>query len=473
MAAATSGGAGTSGSAGTSGGAGTPGSTAVLDSATRERTRILMLFSLAGRIRPRDEELGPLVDRYDFGRFTPHLVSGAALLPVPVLTERLEPGELGLPAGDHGLALDTAGILVVTTPRGDATLLLDCEFAGHTSPGAIAAWLADTCFDRDRITLRGRPLLDVLTERLGLDIPLVFGQNVHQLVFPGGRLLTDLLTAAAEGGPDLFGPLNEIVYRGKMANGLSVPPNLRNQGAMVSAHGRGVSVQAGWAPHVENGLALVATGMISALAVLQRTRLAAFAMMRANEQAAADSPQNIRSLISRLSAGVNELQLDLAFGVEAYVDSLLIPEMLMEGFQSSLRDALGIRDSLDNSARMVERLTSVINARSAALDAALAERDEARDRTISGLVAVATLIALPPTLLLAFFGVNGTNVDEDRSILDLGRYGVAYLLAWLPFIILVVIGYLLLRRAGRSGELLTPPDDGPLPVPAPRTTSGS
>jgi hypothetical protein len=128
--------------------------------------------------------------------------------------------------------------------------------------------------------------------------------------------------------------------------------------------------------------------------------------------------------------------------------------MLMEGFQSSLRDALGIRDSLENSARMVGRL--------------------ARDRTISGLAAAATLIALPPTLLLAFFGVNGSNVDEKRSILDLGTYGVAYPPAWLPFVILVVIGCPLLRRAdGGSGELLAPPDDGPVPVPAPRTTSGS
>ncbi|GAA2915192.1 hypothetical protein GCM10011428_33060 [Streptomyces violaceus] len=76
--------------------------------------------------------------------------------------------------------------------------------------------------------------------------------------------------------------------------------------------------------------------------------------------------------------------------------------MVMEAFQSSQRDALGIRDSLENSARMVERLTSVISARSAALDAELAERDERRDRTVSGLVAAATLIALPPTLLLAF-----------------------------------------------------------------------
>ncbi|MFI7016463.1 hypothetical protein [Streptomyces sp. NPDC050164] len=42
---------------------------------------------------------------------------------------------------------------------------------------------------------------------------------------------------------------------------------------------------------------LVAVGMISALAVLQRTRLAAFATMKANERALTDSPTGTRSLI--------------------------------------------------------------------------------------------------------------------------------------------------------------------------------
>ncbi|MGC0399133.1 Mg2+ and Co2+ transporter CorA [Streptomyces sp. SAI-126] len=224
---------------------------------------------------------------------------------------------------------------------------------------------------------------------------------------------------------------------------------------------------------MENGLILVAVGMISALAVLQRTRLAAFETMRANERAAAESPYEIRRLISRLSDGVNELQLDLAFGVEAYVDSLLIPEMVMEAFQSSLRDALGIPDSLDNSARMVERLTSVISARSAALSAQLAERDDRRDRTVSALVAVATGIALPPTLLLAFFGANASDVDNRRSIFD-AHYLPAYLLAWLPFIALAAIGYLLLRRVSRrSGPLLaTPRVNRPVPVPVPRSPDG-
>ncbi|KOU77913.1 hypothetical protein ADK57_00410 [Streptomyces sp. MMG1533] len=462
-------------------GPGTSSGSAVLDSATRELTRAVLLFSLAGRIRPDASPLGALVDRYDFGRFEPHLRTSEKVLPVPVLAVRAAPDDLHLPHGGHGLGLASVDIMVVATPRGDVTLLLDCGFAAETEPAALAAWLADTCFDREGIRLGGRPLLDVVNERLTLPTPLAHGQNVHQLVFPGGRLLHDLLADGVDDAPRRPALLNEIVYRGRMpANhtpdlDATMPPNLRNHGVTLSSHGRGVSVQAGWAPHVENGLTLVALGMISALAVLQRTRLAAFETMRANERAMTDSPYEVRSLISRLSAGVNELQLDLAFGVEAYVDSLLIPEMLMESFQSSLRDALGIRDSLDNSARMVERLTSVISARSAALDAALAERDDRRDRTVSALVAAATLIALPPTLLLTFFGINGTNVHADRSILDLREYGTAYALAWLPFVVLVVIGYVMLRRVSRrSGTLLTPPDGGPpAPVPPPRSASGS
>jgi hypothetical protein len=461
--------------------AGTSSGATALDSATRELTRAVLLFSLDGRARPRTTASGNLVDRLDFGRFEPHLRSSEAVLPVPVLTTRIAPEDLRPPHGDHGLTLASAELLVLATPRGDVTLAVDCGFAAETAPDALASWLADTCFDRARIRLGDRPLLDVVNERLALPRPLTYGQNVHQLVFPGGRLLRDLLSA--EGADTARRPalLNEIVYRGRMPLSDTadlddaMPPNLRNHGVTLSAHGRGVSVQAGWAPHVENGLALVAVGMISALAVLQRTRLAAFETMRANERAPmSDSPYEVRSLISRLSAGVNELQLDLAFGVEAYVDSLLIPEMLMEAFQSSLRDTLGIRDSLENSARMVERLTSVISARSAALDAELAERDDRRDRTVSALVAAATLIALPPTLLLAFFGINGTDVHADRSILDLGTYGPAYALAWLPFVVLAVIGYVLLRRVSRrSGSLLSPPDGRPAPVPAPRSPSGS
>ncbi|GAA2951652.1 hypothetical protein GCM10011428_84300 [Streptomyces violaceus] len=349
---------------------GTSPNATVLDSATRDRTRVLLLFSLSGRLRPRDTALGALVDRYDYGRFASHLMTSQGRTPRP------GPRRTGrAPPAAAAARRPRPGPRVPADPRRRHPARRrhpgrGLRLRGETTAGDLAAWLATTCFDRERIELDDRPLLQTLTEQLGR--PLALGQNVHQLVFPGGRLQRELLSADVDRKAIL---LNEIVYRGRMPWNPATPydaslaPHLRNHGLTLSALGRGVSVQAGWAPHVENGLMLVAVGMVSALAVLQRTRLAAFAMMKANEQALTDSPTEIRSLISRLSAGVNELQLDLAFGVEAYVDSLLIPEMVMEAFQSSQRDALGIRDSLENSARMVERLTSVISARSAALDA--------------------------------------------------------------------------------------------------------
>ena len=91
------------------------------------------------------------------------------------------------------------------------------------------------------------------------------------------------------------------------------------------------------------------------------------------------------------------------------------------------------------------------------------------------MLAVGSLIALPPSLLLAFFGVASVDIDPARSILDLGRYWVAYGLAWLPFAGLLAVGFLMRRRIrdrprlGGVGEpipvMAAPP---PAKLPAPR-----
>ncbi|GAA3986573.1 hypothetical protein [Streptomyces plumbiresistens] len=144
----------------------TSSGSAVLDSGTRELTRAVPLFSLAGRMRPDGSRPGALVDRYDYGRFEPHLRTSENVLPVPVLAHRATPDDLHLPHGGHGLDLASVDIAFAATPRGDVTLVLDCQFAADSEPAALAARLADTCFERARISLGDRPLLDVLNERL-------------------------------------------------------------------------------------------------------------------------------------------------------------------------------------------------------------------------------------------------------------------------------------------------------------------
>ncbi|MFI7016464.1 hypothetical protein ACIBNA_20320, partial [Streptomyces sp. NPDC050164] len=168
------------------------------------------------------------------------------VLPAALLDEQVAPRRLRLPHGDHGLGLASLRILVVTTPRGDATLVVDCAFAGETTAGDLAARPAATCFDRERIELDDRPLL---TGQLG-GRPLALGQNVHQLVFPGGRLQRDLLSADEARKAIL---LNEIVYRGRMPWNPATPydaslaPHRRNHGVTLSAPG-GVGRHPGGGP---------------------------------------------------------------------------------------------------------------------------------------------------------------------------------------------------------------------------------
>lgn len=118
----------------------------------------------------------------------------------------------------------------------------------------------------------------------------------------------------------------------------------------------------------------------------------------------------------------------------------------MEGFHSSLRGVSALADALDNTSRIVERVNAVLATRRVDLETASQEYAEGRDRVLAAVIAAGSVFALPPALLLAFFGVNSSDVDPRRSILDLNHYGVAYAIAWLPFLLLIAAGLVARRR---------------------------
>jgi hypothetical protein len=125
---------------------------------------------------------------------------------------------------------------------------------------------------------------------------------------------------------------------------------------------------------------------------------------------------------------------------------ILIPELLIESYHSSLRNVASLRESLANTSRIVDRVAAVIESRRATVEASLQAYTEQKDKVLVGLVAVGSLLALPPTLLLTFFGTNSTNVDAHFSIFDLRHYGVAYLVVWCPFLALAIAALLLRWR---------------------------
>jgi len=467
------------------------------DAALRERTRLLLMYNLTPRIPVPGSALRPLTGALEFGRFVAHVEAAGRLLPRAVLHERMSGFELGAPT----VPIRSAGVVLAVTPRWDPLLFVDLE-VDDTTPDDIADLLYTTWQDRAAMRVGEALLMDWLRERLverGLaercpnercpnehrpnedgptghsptDSPhdrsptaprgLAFGRNVHQSVFPGRalarRLLADHLAAEVI-GPDVVTIVLRGTLDGKAGAGLGIrrPQLLNNPGQTMVAHGRGVSLVVGWTPAVENAFGLAAIGILNAVAAVHRIRGQAFEALELDQATEVDTVQDVRDLIAQLARRLGDMQLDLSFSIEAYADSILIPELLVESFHSSLRSISALAEGLENTSRIVERVDAVLATRRADLETATQAYIEKRGKVVAAVVAVGSVLALPPALLLAFFGVNSNDVDPRRSILDLHRYGVAYGLAWLPFLALAAVAVIARRRISLSVSRSLDPD---------------
>ncbi|HEU5332230.1 MAG TPA: hypothetical protein VFU73_05695 [Actinocrinis sp.] len=428
------------------------------DAAPREHTRLLLMYNLTPRIPVPDSALRPLTGALEFGRFVAHVEAAGRLLPRVVFEQRVS----GLECGAGTVPIRSAGVVLAVTPRRDPLLFVDVEI-GDAAPDDIADLLFTTWQDRAAMRIGGALLADWLGERLDAPGALAFGRNVHQSVFPGRDLARRLLAdhhAADAVGPDVVTIVLRGTLDGQAGAGLGIrrPHVLNNPGQTMVAHGRGVSLIVGWTPAVENAFGLAAIGILNAVAAVHRIRGQAFEALELDQATEVDTVQDVRDLIGELARRLGDMQLDLSFSIEAYADSILIPELLVESFHSSLRAVSALAEGLENTSRIVERVDAVLATRRADLETATQTYIEKRDKVVAAVFAVGSVLALPPALLLAFFGVNSDDVDPRHSVLDLHRYGVAYALAWLPFLALAAVGAIARRRISLSVSRSLDPD---------------
>jgi hypothetical protein len=402
---------------------------------SRTLTRIVCVYELSGQVTGNLPADSSLTGIYEFGQFTRHIKTAAPLLPVPIVTSpklKIGPDDV-----THELREVKASWLV--TPRGDTALVLDGTIPGDCDAQQVAKILAKTCDERGTLSADGEGLLDWLrTEATaaGLTLPeeLKFGPNVHQCVFPGGRLLADIRARQS------FWRIINRVAAPVEPTGQVVsfrPPELNYPGITAVGHGRGVSVMAGFSEPVENTYLLIAIMIITGLSVLHRSRANLFAAM--SEASAAPTAANTptaqtRALVASLSEQLDKLQLDLEFGVESYLDSIIIPEFMIEAFQRSLCQAMGLPAALEHSSRMLDRLASIIQARRLTLEATVQQQAERRDKIFTTSLALVTLFAVPAALLLAFLALSA---KVQNGLRDYHAHAVLYAWAWGPFIVLI------------------------------------
>lgn len=382
----------------------------------------------------------------DLGFLQRFVSDSVNLFPSVVLDVEADPSEFH---GGLGATLERLRAIVLRTSRGDPLLMVEAHLADTAAAGEILAHLLYMHYERDSIAYGDGLLLEWLALRLGSEALLRIGY-AHQMVFAGESLTQEIMKEAGArrtGAVDTFlhGLASQTSGHGGQV-GVRLPTALNIEGRAYVANSRYATVVAGWSPSVQNALIFVALNVIAAFGVLRRARSLAFHALEHDLNTPMTTIEDAREKHARLAAELSEIQLDLSFGVETYLDSVLMPDSRMDSFRASFHEVVGIEAATANTSRIVERLRTVIQARSSVLAEASRERQERRDRVLTGLLASVSLLAIPLTLLLGFFGASSSDVAPERSMLDIAYYWPVYALAWFPIGVIILVGVVLRRR---------------------------
>ncbi|MGH3800262.1 MAG: hypothetical protein ACRDTD_09050 [Pseudonocardiaceae bacterium] len=154
-----------------------------------------------------------------------------------------------------------------------------------------------------------------------------------------------------------------------------------------------------------------------------------------------------------LADELGNLELDLSFSVEASAGlGLLIPALRIESFHKELYAAMELRERAETASRMFIRLDASIRSELTAIEIRERQQQEQKRLHWGAAVSVLSLIAVPIGFLVAYFGINATEVNNTWSIFDMHHYWHVYSVA--GFLALVpLIGFLILNgRAWRTSR---------------------
>lgn len=403
-----------------------------------------------------------LPDYLNLWRFEPYYRLSADQLPRVLGREALDASSLEFQRWQHPGQVTGARVWLFRLPSGQivAALSLDvrCELIDTID-------LLEDCYFGDvRIgDTAMEEYAHTLATQLGADSDL--GKNFlperHQIVFDQ--------TAAPDDCDDL---VQRLIYRSNLAyrkeySIIRYPPELNRRPGWLAAVGPYVSVSCGHPDFIENTIFVSAVLAVAAAAQLRAIRQAAHADVRLfrDLEAAGGTTQARRRTLERIADQLGDLELELSYSVEASADlGLLLPSLRVESYHHALYESMGLASKAVTAGRMLERLGSAIAAELTAIESIERRADDNRRVRYAVAVGFVSVVAIPVGLILAFLGINASQVNPSRSM-----FSHHYLGMYLTVAAIVVLGvllslgiYLQQRRGARHHRL---------PVQRPRWTA--
>jgi hypothetical protein len=385
-------------------------------------------------------------------RFEQYYRLSADQLPAVLHRETLDPGTLRFQRWQHAGRLTGAQIWLFRLPSGQITaalsldmtlglidtidLLEDCYFAavrvGEEALGACARTMAT------QLGAATTADQDFLPER-------------HELVLDQSR------APDVDDGEDL---LQRLIYRADLPynkdySAIRYPAELNRRPGWLAAVGPYVSVIRGHPEFIENSIFISAVQAVAAAAQLRAIRQAAYADVRLfrDFEAAHGTTQARRRALERIADQLGDLELELSYSVEATADlGLLIPSLRAESFHNALYESMGLAAKAATAGRMLQRLNAAIHAELTAIESIERRSDDNRRVRYAVAVGFVSAVAIPASLILAYLGINASQVNPNLSMFN-HRYLSMYLIVAAVIVVGVLLSvglYLQHRREARS-----------------------
>ncbi|MFE5736594.1 hypothetical protein [Streptomyces celluloflavus] len=272
------------------------------------------------------------------------------------------------------------------------------------------------------ITCAGLPLEQLAAEKIGCGpngdgAVSGFLPERHQLVFRS--------VDTPEQAPD-DDTVQRVIYRTDLPyrpehSSIRYPAELNRRPTTIGALGPYVSLLCGHQNYIENCILLSAVQAVASAAHLREIRAVAYTYVhrfRHRATGQGDAHER-RTTLEDISDGLSQLEVELSYSVEAGAEiGMLVPALRVESFHQELFAAIGVTERAATIGQMLNRLGNAIAAELTSVESM--EQRAADRRRVRTVVAVTFVTTVSGTLglLFGFFGINASQVDQNRSMFD-------------------------------------------------------
>jgi hypothetical protein len=147
------------------------------------------------------------------------------------------------------------------------------------------------------------------------------------------------------------------------------------------------------------------------------------ALLFREQKQRAETGEQTRDDLEILADKLGNLEFDLTFSVE-------FPLLRIETFQSDLYDAMDLINQATTLSQMFSQLSSSLKSEITAIEVRESRRASNRQRWNSFAAGILSLIGVPVGFVIAFLGINTTEVPQEPKVsMWAAQYAVVYLLA--------------------------------------------